>query len=340
MPEVTFPRKISFHDEAYHKGLSDFQREAGVKHAGGLWLVRRSEGERGQFHLIRADWEELWQYYNPREDSYAGVYYQPIHPTMTYDDIEGASYAYDDGTFWHFAHCSPGEHLDFAAEAETFTFNQFAYYLADVNKELAAETDAATKTALHYKGNAILALAYASGRRAHHHVTGHVLGHFHKNPHHDHLREIALVAITAEIADWKAKDRSLDVTRTSAAVTFIVTRLTAEPKIEWREERQARLGREGKDPVDGFEFIYTIQATDDEITETADLPDPAWTFDQLASAGAAGTIRGERIYSDGIPPKVDAFPYVVRFWRTVPHNVAVGDAVTAPWVQDMAYRRI
>ena len=80
-----------------------------------------------------------------------GYAYQPLHSSVKPEDVEGATYAWDDDGAWRFAHCSPGEQRDYAARAETFAAAQFAKAIQVVTAAGAlAHENGARNT--HYQG--------------------------------------------------------------------------------------------------------------------------------------------------------------------------------------------
>lgn len=175
-----------------------------------------------------------------------GILYRPPHPSMTKDDIEGATYAYDDGTHWWFAHCSPGEQIDFAAEARTFALNQFKLkiHMAQI-KLIEAENDAA-KTQAKNKLTGMLEFAELVGNDVYTTITQETLGYFHRDPHKDHKRDLTIKSIKTILDKWK-KD---GLTNTNIAtkrslilsdIGLIKSRLESTHSIEWRHVREQRL---------------------------------------------------------------------------------------------------
>ena len=307
---------------------------------------RQAEDD-GEFYLIHADG---WPYkgqtvYSIQLGAASGVVFTPPHPSMTPEDIMGATYAWDDGTYWHFAHCSPDEHTDFAADAELYTRDQMQDYILRDTFDALEASDLATKTAALYKAKALKKFAIACGRWAHKHVVSQTLGHFHRDPHHDHRREIAVAALDAVLADWKAKgktDNQIDLAyrRVKDDAATARTRLTSTHEYEWRAERKARLEREaaarGDDPVGGHEYCYVLSQTAEAITGESNLPDPAWAFDRLRT----GTIgRGLFVYSDAEPATNRLLSWVIRFKRPIPAGTKSGaDIGSVAWEQEPAYQ--
>ena len=45
--------------------------------------------------------------------------YRPVHPSTTVADVQGATVAIDDGTYWRFAHASEDTHYEMALQLES-----------------------------------------------------------------------------------------------------------------------------------------------------------------------------------------------------------------------------
>lgn len=139
------------------------------------------------------------------QDFITGILHAPVHQSMAYDDINGATYAWDDGTHWHFAHCSPKEQIDLAAEIRTFTVNQFLLAISRAqNKAIGATNDVTRATRIQIADD-IQGFADDAGDEAYVHVVGSKLGQFHRDPQHDHKRIIAKLAINNVLAKMKLK---------------------------------------------------------------------------------------------------------------------------------------
>ncbi len=288
----------------------------------------------GHFHLLPA-------FHREAEEGYHGAYYyihgniseygrvhRPVAADVTVEDVRGARYAHDDGEAWRFAHCSPDEHLDFAAEAEAFARAQFAPAIQSATAMAAAASSNQGRNTHYAKAQALILLAGMVGRRVHEVVVGAVLGHYHRNPHHDHKRELTVAALDRVMGTWK-QNSAADATarhnhaRTEEAAAEVRKRLASADSIEWRHAREAREQLEalrkavrGADPVDGFEYIFTTSTDGAAITELVDLPDPSWPADHAALA--KGVTRGAYVYYDGMPGNIGpGRPFAVAFKRAV-----------------------
>lgn len=214
-------------------------------------LVVRDAFDHGQFHLVSAhesQRDDITQY-EPLIDGATGAVYGPIHPDMEAEDILGASYAWDDGTHWHMAHCSPKEQADFAAQAEQFAYGQMQDSINRALVSHAAAADHSTQTAEKAKADALINFAYACGKDAYLRVIGATLGYYHRNPHHDHLRDLAATSIRAVLADWAERgktdnDTYLNHQRVATYTVDVLQYLDAEYTIESRAARARRLKAE------------------------------------------------------------------------------------------------
>ena len=300
----------------------------------------------GEFHAVRC-----WGWTGDSHDNetleyglkidHVGVLYGPVHPSTTIEDCEGARYAHDTGTEWLFAHCSPQEQIDLAADAEAYTRAQFGLPIDEANAALTVATGTTARTNAKAIVDALIEFAWAAGRRAHALVVAQTLGHYHRNPHDDHLREIAWQCINAQQLDWIARaSRDDDSIRVQAAVNTIKTRLASTHDIEWRWAREKRLNdaaaARGDDPVAGYEYCYVLSQTAAAITGETNLPDPAWPFDRLRT-GTVG--RGLFVYSDAEPKTNSLLSWIVRFKRPIPEGTQPGaDIGSVTWEQEAAYQ--
>ena len=328
-------------DDHSNEASYKFNHASAIRHDGMYWAACRDAQDHGRFHLrhMNEDWtKEFLKLTTSEPQSYL---YRPPHPSMTAEDIEGATYAYDDGTYWQFAHCSPDEQIDFAADAEAYTRAELDQAIHEANVALSMATNAAARTPAKAKVDSLIEFAELAGRRAHALVVGQTLGHYHRDPHNDHLREIALACIDAQLLDWIARaSRDDDTLRVQAAVNAVKTKLASTHDIEWRWEREKRLNdaaaARGEDPVGGFEYCYVLSQTASEITGDSNLPDPTWAFDRLRT----GTIgRGLFVYSDAEPKTNSLLSWVVRFKRPIPEGTVAGaDIGSVAWTQEAAYQ--
>ena len=160
----------------------------------------------GRFHA----W--LVNYHWPNDDGVrhfaitmkGGAFYRPVHKSNTLADVVDARYAWDKDGAWMFAHCSPDEQIDFAAEARTFTSAQFQLAIADAQVKMVEATNPQAQAVALKKAKALIAFAKSAGEAAAVAVIAeHSLGHFHRDPHHDHKRDLARAAVAKVLAEWK-----------------------------------------------------------------------------------------------------------------------------------------
>lgn len=283
----------------------------------------------GAFHLRLAVPSQIHRpnyWFRDESKGGHGILYGPIHPSMTPDDIEGATYAHRHGTQWLFAHCSPDEQVDFAARAEAFAFAQFAEAIQlSLAVGALATTNGARNTSA-AKTRALVAFARKVGRKIHDQVVGEVLGHYHRNRHIDHKRDLTVAVIRRELQVLRQNqeadaDSRAGLGRVENAANSIISRLTSTHTIEWRHERQERLQREalkkairGIDPVQSHEYIFTAAATGDSITGAENLPDPAWAMDKAELVN--GITRGTQVWYDGYPKNLSPErPFAIAYRR-------------------------
>ena len=219
------------------------------------YIVERESREDGTFHATfcyKDSWEEDGQTvtrYRVYHSEPYGYAYGPVHESVTREDVDGARYAYDDGTHWHFAHCSPDEQIDLAAAARTFTTEQFSIAIAKAQIKVDEATNATVKAQAITKADALVKFAEAAGADAYKRVVGETLGHFHRNPHHDHKRELAIAAIGTVLAAWGEAGKTdvvvrADLRAVNSDASDVKTALEATHTIEWRAARVKRLAAE------------------------------------------------------------------------------------------------
>ena len=311
--------------------------QSAVSERGKWWVAIRDSEASGPFHLrpVSTFVLDSVRHFRFHDEEPHGALYRPLHPDMTAEDIEGATYAYDDGTHWLFAHCSPAEQLDFAAEARTFVFNQFQPALIKANTALGrGGVDAAANSD---RVRALTDFAEQAANKAFDIVRFATLGHYHRDPHRDHKRELAVASMDAVTKAWgENAGRVADRARVQNTVVILREQLTREYDIQWRHEWARDQAAIGADPIDGREHCYTLAAVADAITGDANLPDPDWNFDAFGQ----GVARGAYTYYDREPATTDLLPFVIRFHRPVPTPTPAPGASmgTVEWVQDAAYR--
>ena len=275
---------------------------------------------------------EEWIFY----DQAHGYIHVPPHPSTTVEDVEGATYAHDDGTYWIFAHCSPGEHRDFAEQAAQFTYGLFIPAIDRANLLLGNANDSNRLTRYH-KARGLVDFAEQSATEARRVVLTKYLGFYHKNPDENHRRNIALAAIDKIWSIWlkngsRLEDRNaIDTTRQT-----IRTRLQSSPAIEWEFQKDDRTAATGVDVVRGREYCYTLAATGSPIEGAVNLPDPNWHFDAFPNNGIT---KGTQVYHDGEPTATTEKPFIIRFVRPAPAGTNRGVSIgRVEWTQEPARR--
>lgn len=220
----------------------------------------------GKFQAVAtSDHETSHTFKHNLYDLITGVIYRPIHPSMTLEDIEGATYVWDDGTYWRFAHASPGQHYDWTLNAEATLFSMFqpeinsraitaASGLTVTERSKAA---AEAKTLLLFIGEAQTELRKLADAAT--------LGFFWRNPT-DHTRQFIATAITNVWQSWqvipaltdpqKAAQLRVRNGRISDAVAGLLIELRRKPKVTTAAEARAaaaaaEAAKKKKDADDG-----------------------------------------------------------------------------------------
>ena len=214
---------------------------------GGIyWHVAIKSG--GVFHAAQCSSDDAFDHSGVRGwrlyEVFHGDIYTPHAPGTTVEDVEGATYARDTGTHWEFSHCSPGEHIDFAADVRLFARGQFHAATHKAMSKFAEASNRATRTRAMKTSAALQAFADAVGVDAENRVLAATLGHYHKDPHKDHKRQLTVAAITAVLADWKTKaltDATVRAQRAEVKATAdtITARLSKTHTIQSRADKVA-----------------------------------------------------------------------------------------------------
>ena len=216
-----------------------------ILHGGKRFCVLK---EGGSFHLRRV--LETWHGGKPMGYKFAvsdpyGELYRPIHSSVTYHDVEGATYAWDDGTAWHFAHCSPDEQTEFARLASSFAVAQFGIPIAQAQLKVVEATNDVAKTVAITRATALISFAQTVGERVYRVVTGQVLGYYHARAD-DHYASLAADAIDYVLGQWKKSGLANSLIRTQRsavlpAANLILISLRETALFEFRGQRAARL---------------------------------------------------------------------------------------------------
>ena len=92
------------------------------------------------------------------------------------------------------------------------------------------------------------------------------------------------------------------------------------------------------DPLRGHEYVYTLVATKDVITDATKLPDADWHFDAQPVGGYR--LASGQVYWDAEPTRTASLPYIIRFKRHIPDtpNLSPGKSIgSVAWTQEPAY---
>lgn len=163
----------------------------------------------------------------------------------------GAHYAWEHEGAWMFAHCSPDEQVDFAADARTFALEQFTLDIEEAFTKALESTNAVVRNQLIAEIKALVKFKRAVGSHVYDTVIGETLGHYHRDEHHDHRRELAIAGMNAVVAKWAeagktdlgVKEELRDIV---SEVNAIRVALQTTHTIETRAARKARLEAEKK----------------------------------------------------------------------------------------------
>ena len=229
----------------------DIRESDTVLHKGNRYIPVRTSEQDGTFRLFtvtRHAFSEFYRY--PGEDT-LGTVYVPPHPSQTAEDIMGAHYVWEEGGFWYWAHCSPDEQVDFAADARTFSLEQFALDIAKNGIKVAEATNTVVRARVLAEQKALIKFAEAVGNHVRKTVLGETLGYYHRNEHHDHRRELTLEAIAAVTSEWAEAAKTnvavkAEARAVASKVNGIKNALATVPIIETRAARVARLEAEKK----------------------------------------------------------------------------------------------
>lgn len=171
-----------------------------------------------------------------------GIVYGPLHPSMDFESVEGATHAEDDGEYWHLSHGTPEEHHDFELLVSTACVGVFQPYM---NRELVKALAETSGTPLyndaigkHASWHAFSNEVTIEARKA---ALAAPLGHFARNREHAHVRQIIAAAVLKVYRDWQTRrltETALLVhwNRIHDGIQPIITSLRDKPKIKTLHE--------------------------------------------------------------------------------------------------------
>ena len=322
-----------------------FAEDDTIAYGDGRALIVRFTESHGPFHLVHvSSYEDQGQtvYVTSHAGVFGAVYKKP-HPSTTPRDVLGAYHAHHDGEFWHFAPCSEDEHIQMAADLEDFAYGQFVRYILKSNAKCAQATSNIVRSTAFAKSTALLEFAEKVGQQAHDLVTRSPLGHYHGDPHRDHRRALTIQAVDwilyqmrqAAASDWAV---GIALGRVQSEANSVKRKLGSQHDILRRAVFERRRAAAGADPVGGNEYIFAKSSDGSAITGAANLPDPAWVFDNPMLSGN-GLARGNQTYYDGEQDGSSDFPWAIRFTRPIVGSPAAGASMGAvAWTQEAAYR--
>lgn len=169
--------------------------------------------------------------------------YQPIHPSVTIDDVEGAVYCRDDGTYWtDFSPEAPGHRYEAESYAQAKLISHFQPRINKQNELIHAASDITERTLRHNVLIALNRFVDDSLDEIEKQIRAFTLGHFQQNaPHADNHRALVVSSIRAVLAKWKETGKTdvsvkHNVKRIESFVNDLTTALTVAPKILTRAE--------------------------------------------------------------------------------------------------------
>ena len=280
---------------------------------------------------------------------YATNLYFPIDPRIIEKDVVNATIAYPNETNdgWLFGHCD----ADYMRDREALLVATMTDAFAPMHRQLAT---AAMGTIVDNIVERFQQSAYERvGIMEEFHVAAEVhlrkwarslhIGYYHQNPHSAHVNEPIEAAIRAAATEWAADTaRATKLQKIVTHLANVLIRAAARHDYETRWDMAARIAAEnraaaakGDDPVDGYEYCYAAVVSTSPITGDANLPDPAWNFDQLRD----GPInRGDYRYTDAETPASSFLFLSIRFRRPIPAGTQPGaDIGSVAWEQEPAH---
>ena len=158
--------------------------------------------EQGSFSLLGVSTSSSESYAYSKAHIYAELYF-PIHSSMTREDIEGATHAWDDGTHWHFSHATPAEHHEFADFCETQALAAVQPILNDrIERYMVATTDGPIQVNARAEFQAWRAFAVQTQEFARKYALAEPLGHWARNLDLHHARNIVGRAMAGTLNKW------------------------------------------------------------------------------------------------------------------------------------------
>ena len=136
-------------------------------------------------------------------DHLHGTIYRPIAPGTTHDELNGAVYAFDNGTAWEFAHCTPEQHRDFAVRCVALARVQFQPLINRALAKRLEATNARARASAMKRADALKAFTAAVAAHVAKTVLAQVLGHYHVSGAATGYRRVVSASIKAVLAAWK-----------------------------------------------------------------------------------------------------------------------------------------
>ena len=243
-------RHPAFHEED-NEGLF-LQESAVIKDGDRYFAVGRQSKHSGRFHrlYVRRDEESESAAFVIEADQPPVVLYQPLAPGTTVADVEGATHALDDGTYWHFVHASPGEHYDMEAFAKALLISHFQPRINRAAHEAHAGLTVTARTRASARMGALNDFVDAATKVVETDFRKLTLGHHEREtPQADNHRAIVVAAVRSVLAAWTgAKDvaATTKLGLVSADVNKLLANLTETPAVLTRAVAAHRAAEEAK----------------------------------------------------------------------------------------------
>ena len=135
-----------------------------------------------------------------------GYVFGPVHPSVTFADVEGARHAWKDKDgFFHFSHATAAEHHEFADYCAGQALAAVQPILNDrLERYMVATTDGPMQVAARAEFQAWRAFSVRARHHARMYALAEPLGHWDRNRHLHHARNIVGRAMAATLNEWGA----------------------------------------------------------------------------------------------------------------------------------------
>lgn len=207
---------------------------------GTKYAVLRDGKTNGPFHLMPVASDDNGKtHYLVVENGYFYTY-QPIHPSVTPEDVQGATHAVDDGTHWLFYHASEEQHHEMALHLEALTLAAFQPQIeqAVISRFGAIDTAGINTTTAKLTG--LMEFRNDVFKIAKRKFYTEVQGHYHLNDHLGHFRSLISGAVQDAKNLWKGSPtKKLQLPAILSTLVSIEQDLENKPTIKTRAQKAA-----------------------------------------------------------------------------------------------------